>query len=29
MLYDRGYSERDIIDLFRFLDWLIFLPADL
>ncbi len=29
MLYDRGYSERDVIDLFRFLDWLIFLPADL
>ncbi len=29
MLYDRGYGERDVIDLFRFLDWLIFLPADL
>jgi hypothetical protein len=29
MLYDRGYSERDVVDLFRFLDWLMFLPDDL
>lgn len=28
MLYDRGYSEREVIDLFRFLDWLFFLPED-
>jgi len=29
MLYDRGYSERNVIELFRFLDWLMFLPKDL
>ncbi|MEK7833895.1 MAG: hypothetical protein AAB401_22595, partial [Acidobacteriota bacterium] len=29
MLYDQGYSERDVIGLFRFLDWLMFLPKDL
>lgn len=29
MLYERGYGEREIIDLFRFLDWLVFLPDDL
>lgn len=29
MLYDRGYSEREVIDLFRFLDWMFFLPEDL
>ncbi len=28
-LYDRGYTKRDVIDLFRFLDWLIFLPPEL
>jgi hypothetical protein len=28
-LYDSGYTERDVIDLFRFLDWLIFLPQEL
>lgn len=27
-LYDRGYTERDVVDLFRFLDWLIFLPQE-
>jgi hypothetical protein len=29
MLYERGYDERTIIDLFRFLDWLMFLPQEL
>jgi len=29
MLYDRGYIERDVIELFRFLDWLMFLPKEL
>lgn len=29
MLYDRGYTEREVIDLFRFLDWMFFLPEDL
>ncbi|MBI1762171.1 MAG: hypothetical protein HYR56_12130 [Acidobacteria bacterium] len=29
LLYDRGYDELTIIGLFRFLDWLMFLPADL
>lgn len=29
MLYERGYSEREVIDLFRFLDWMFFLPEDL
>lgn len=29
MLYDRGYTEREVIDLFRFLDWLFFLPDNL
>lgn len=29
MLYDRGYSEREVVDLFRFLDWMFFLPEDL
>ena len=29
MLYDRGYSEHDVIQLFRFLDWLMFLPKPL
>ncbi len=27
--YERGYDERTIIDLFRFLDWLMFLPGEL
>ena len=26
MLYERGYDERTVIDLFRFLDWLMFCP---
>lgn len=29
MLYDRGYGESDVIELFRFLDWLMFLPKPL
>jgi hypothetical protein len=29
MLYERGYDERTVIDLFRFLDWLMFLPEEL
>jgi len=29
MLYERGYDERTVIDLFRFLDWLMFLPENL
>ena len=29
MLYERGYNERTIIDLFRFPDWLMFLPGEL
>ncbi|MGH9844033.1 MAG: DUF4351 domain-containing protein [Blastocatellia bacterium] len=29
MLYERGYDERTIIDVFRFLDWLMFLPGEL
>jgi hypothetical protein len=28
-LYERGYDERTVIDLFRFLDWLMFLPENL
>ena len=29
MLYERGYSRKDILELWRFIDWLVFLPADL
>jgi hypothetical protein len=29
MLYDRGYSEQDILELHNFLDWLMYLPEDL
>ena len=29
MLYERGYSKREVIDLYKFLDWLIFLPMEL
>jgi hypothetical protein len=29
MLYDRGYSEQDILELNHFLDWLMYLPEDL
>jgi len=29
MLYERGYTEREVVDLFRFLDWMFFLPEDL
>ena len=28
LLYERGFSKRAVIDLYRFLDWLIFLPTD-
>jgi hypothetical protein len=29
MLYDQGYAEQDIINLYQFLDWLMNLPEDL
>jgi hypothetical protein len=29
LLYERGYDRQDIIELFRFIDWLIKLPDDL
>jgi hypothetical protein len=29
MLYERGYQRQDIIELFRFLDWLVTLPEKL
>ena len=29
MLYERGYERQDIINLFRFLDWILELPEDL
>lgn len=29
MLYERKYSKEDILEMFRFLDWLIVLPEDL
>ncbi len=29
MLYERGYERQQILELFRFLDWLIVLPAEL
>ncbi len=28
-LYDRGYSKRDVVSLFRFIDWIMSLPAEL
>lgn len=28
-LYERGYEKKDVLELFRFLDWLIVLPEDL
>jgi flagellar biosynthesis/type III secretory pathway protein FliH len=29
MLYQRGYKKQDILELFRFIDWLLTLPEDL
>ena len=29
MLYHRGYTKEDILELFRFIDWLMVLPDDL
>ncbi len=29
MLYERGYSREDILELFRFIDWVMVLPEDL
>ena len=29
MLYERGYSRQDILDLFRFIDWVPVLPKEL
>jgi hypothetical protein len=29
MLYRRGYKRRDVLELFRFIDWLLTLPDDL
>ena len=29
MLYERGYSRQDILELWRFIEWLILLPTDL
>ncbi len=29
MMYDRGYSEQAVIDLYRFVDWVLTLPPDL
>ena len=29
MLYERGYEKQDIIELFRFIDWVMVLPEDL
>lgn len=29
MLYDRGYERKDILELFRFIDWLMVLPEDM
>ena len=28
-LYNRGYSKKDILELFRFIDWILALPEDL
>jgi len=29
LLYDRGYAYKDVLELFRFIDWLLILPQDL
>jgi len=29
MLYERGYKQRDVRNLFRFIDWLMRLPEEL
>jgi hypothetical protein len=29
LLYERGYGRQDIINLFRFVDWILELPEDL
>jgi hypothetical protein len=29
MLYERGFSRKDILELFRFIDWVMILPEDL
>jgi len=29
MLYRRGYSRRDVLELFRFIDWILTLPSEL
>jgi hypothetical protein len=29
MLYEQRYSRQEIIDLFRFIDWVLTLPAEL
>jgi hypothetical protein len=29
MLYKRGFSRKDILELFRFIDWVMILPEDL
>lgn len=29
LLYDRGYAYKDVLELFRFIDWLLILPKDL
>ena len=28
-LYERGFTRDEIVELFRFIDWLLVLPADL
>jgi hypothetical protein len=29
MLYERGYAKQDILELFRFIDWVLVLPEEL
>lgn len=29
MLYERGYTRQDVLELFRFIDWVMVLPPDL
>jgi Domain of unknown function (DUF4351) len=29
MMYDRGYSQQQVTDLYRFVDWVLTLPPDL
>jgi Domain of unknown function (DUF4351) len=29
MLYERGWSEQEVIDLYRFIDWVLTLPLEL